>query len=302
MGVKSSNIENFDRRWNGSEKHFSIMPAPGASQSGDGIAREVRWPTSSLGSLSGLVDGQFTFRIGGRKWKCSHLEAAFLSEAAHRSLQADPFADELVLEGLEDCVNEFDCIFPLVRGGSLTVTAGNCEKCLRIADKLCNTELVNTILDFVTESCPVNLETAIPRLQCSRQYSARLPLHHIIEFIASHFHEFNEEDLETINVYHLEMILSEEHLVLRTEDSLLELLCHLGSDYHSLLRYVRCEYLTIECLGRCLISIDPSDLESRFWIPFNEFSTTGKSRVTETGRETGTECRDEVKGETDEAC
>jgi hypothetical protein len=148
------------------------------------------------------------------------------------------------------------------------VNGKNFEKYLRIADHLSNTELVQTIVEFANGVSSVTVANAISVLQWSQNYSSRIPIESVIEFISSHFYEFSEEDIGNMSYDDLERILSFEGLVVRSEDSLLDLLSDLGSDYHSLFRYVRCEYVTVEALGRCLKSVSPEMVESDFWISF----------------------------------
>jgi hypothetical protein len=234
--------------------------------------------SADIAKTSEIARGEFCFQFLRRveregkitddlikECECPRLVAAFLSGHVLNTLVADPVLENFGLYGLEGLESEFDEFIALAHGEFVTLTASNWEKFLRIADTVRNPQLVDSIFGFLQEICPVALDNAIPRLKWSRQFSDRIPIDPVVEFIASHFHQFRPEDLGKIDVDHLEMIVSNESLCISSEDSLLDFLCHLGPEYHMLLNYLRCDYLTMTSLGRSFKLVDESVLRHDFF-------------------------------------
>jgi hypothetical protein len=83
--------------------------------------------------------------------------------------------------------------------------------------------------------------------------------------VSSHFYSYSRSDLSLLSIESLSSLLSEDELVIETEDWLLELILELGPSYYSLLDYVRYEFLSSNGISQFCDHIDCSEITGKIW-------------------------------------
>jgi hypothetical protein len=128
-----------------------------------------------------------------------------------------------------------------------------------IAETLGNSELADHFDSLQTFSSAFNLSQTLSRLKekrdCELSLDPELPL------IAEHFSEVSLTELSELGVDLIDAILSHPSLQLSSEDSLVELIHDLGSDYFPLLPRVQCKQLSLSSLE---IYLDLLDQDGHF--------------------------------------
>jgi hypothetical protein len=187
----------------------------------------------------------FRFIVGEVDYLCPLFIAEFLSPRVSFLRFSDGSIDKLEIE-LEDPNGYFGEFLRLGFGFSVEVSPGQDSVFRRICELLWNMEA----LDFlVGPSGPdFNREISVSRLNVLSRHDPGMP-ELTIDFstIASHFYEFSVSDCEHFSFCILERILSDSELVIKSEDSLLEIVsAHVSRDSSSfsLLEKIRFEYLS----------------------------------------------------------
>jgi hypothetical protein len=124
-----------------------------------------------------------------------------------------------------------------------------------------NNELDSVLFAFKLGRTVLNKSNVISRF--IQKFSRRAPFEEELTLIASHFYELGS--IESFSVEQLEIILQNEYLKLESEDWLLHFIRSLGSDYHILLRYIRCEFPACESMPLYVESISLGDVDSILW-------------------------------------
>jgi hypothetical protein len=86
-----------------------------------------------------------------------------------------------------------------------------------------------------------------------------------LSFIAGHFFEFAIDSLQSLSFYEITELLEREDLCVESEDWLMDFLIDRGSDYLSLLGYVRLEFLKRESIDRLFEAVSSESVDSRLW-------------------------------------
>jgi hypothetical protein len=136
---------------------------------------------------------------------------------------------------------------------------------IEIAKSLENEELLEFLVRFEESRDPLGKLNVISRIL--RKAESKLDITEEISFISQHFHEFGSSELKQLSYDLLYIIVSDSHLQLADEDSLVSIIYEMGGQYLELLRYVEFVFLSVDGIRNVLsmISIDDLNLESKFW-------------------------------------
>jgi hypothetical protein len=205
----------------------------------------------------------FSFIGKSFEYECTKFEACFISPRIHSLLLQDRTVDSFVIEWEPDGIdhqNVFESLMQLAKGRPITLSATDAASFLGLAKVLGNTELMEVVLSHEN---PMTLSTACSRLTMKSSFGGSFDDE--IAFIAAHFGDIDTESLRKLNVPLLEQIVSSPLLRVRDEDWLLEFICTLDCDHTILLRYLLCEYLSVEGISVLLAHFSPSDLDPLIW-------------------------------------
>jgi hypothetical protein len=159
----------------------------------------------------------------------------------------------------------FDLVLALASGGELTLDIkGEQMQFIRFLSlDLGNSELFELTVD--PSRGDDEHQTPIGRLHFHSGHGTEH-----MRAIASRFHEFDKSEFDLLDSSHLQAILSDPELLLETEDSLFDLICHrLGQSASdlSLLEFVRFEFLSAHCMESAvdLLSGSLDAINQKIW-------------------------------------
>jgi hypothetical protein len=212
----------------------------------------------------------FAFVIGDHRFECSKFEASFLSPRVTELLSNDSTICEYEIDisNFEDVTNldsgSFTEFLSLSRGCKFRVTESNLSFAKCIAKVLGNRELCTKLISIQVGDVSLSLSNVLERLELLKFFECCYS--NEIEYLASNFYQLDPNIFQSIDFDDLELILSNNSLQLLDEDSLLNFILNHESTFHSLLRYVRSEYLSVSGINLFLNSISLDDVTSDIWI------------------------------------
>jgi hypothetical protein len=208
-------------------------PAETETETGHkGRSQALSLSHKGLGRAARLRSEDFKFVFGKEEYFCDRFRASFVSERVCRMLESDSSVDEFVISAGDEC--GFEILAKLLEGEIVEMNEGNCSSLDFLSVCLENEELSSKIAKFRLGGEEVCKSNAISRLLMKIDH--KTSAEEEVEFISSHFYEFNSEELGKLKTEELETILSSPSLRLTSEDLLLEVICELGDT--ELVRYV----------------------------------------------------------------
>jgi hypothetical protein len=157
-------------------------------------------------------------------------------------------------------------ITKLMKCGSIEVNKSNCSDLKFIFQRLDNPEVLNRIIGFEIGKEELSISNCIRILKVKSENNCDFEKE--LKFVASHFHEFDLSDFESIGKFRVEIlegILGHENLLLKNEDSLIEFIVSLGKEFSSLYKYVEFSYLTTRGIEWFLQFFSLEDIDAGSW-------------------------------------
>jgi hypothetical protein len=173
----------------------------------------------------------------------------------------DPTATEYVVSRVDDTFDAFGLIFKLLRGQIIEVSYSICAILQTFAISLGNSEFSTIVLDLILSHEPISHSNAVPRLRTKSEH--HLNIDDEVNYVSKHSWEV--EHLDLLSVDQLELILANPFLIVQTEDWLLNFILDQNDEYHTLIRYIPCQYLSSEGIKRYVKSITPNMIDSLLW-------------------------------------
>jgi hypothetical protein len=230
------------------------------------VASQIQLSLKGLENPASLGIRDFAIRVGTESFHCSRFEASFLSPRITAALSADPTLDEfeIDIDDSDDSVSDLmEQFLSLSRNGSFEVTPANFSFVKCLAKSFWNRELCELLFSLDSASTDLNSSTVSGRLSLAADLDL-FPAREI-DYLASHFFETDADLLRSLSRERLEQILQSEKLQIESEDSLLDFVLGLGSDWLSLLGWVRSENLSVSGVDRLLNAICLTDVDSELW-------------------------------------
>jgi hypothetical protein len=181
--------------------------------------------------------------IGGHGYKCPRLLAEFLSPRVFHCHFVDQWIAEYVVEA-SDSNDQFKSFISLGSGSTISIAKANLDFFLCLSRVFVNSSVHNSLLEHFDG----------PFLTCQVPDSTTLDL-------------FSEALIGRISWNFFALKLSHDLLTISTEDSLFSYLSsRICSDPESLdlLRFVRLEYLSAECISHFLSAL-PDSIDRHVW-------------------------------------
>jgi hypothetical protein len=189
-------------------------------------------------------ESDFAFVVGGEHYFCPSFVAEFVSPRVCALRSQDVTIQEFSLE-TEDPTHYFSTLLSLGLGGEVSLKDGELSFVRSVSRELRNYELF--------EKARPNGEGRVDldELKAHISFYSGPESGIDAQAIASRFHELSISDFDELSPSALESIVSDENLVLSSEDSLFEVI-HRHSvrnlSYFCLLDYVRFEFLSSSCI------------------------------------------------------
>jgi hypothetical protein len=236
--------------------------------------KQIKLTTKGLENAALLGINDFVIRFGSEKFACSRFEAAFISPQITTLLLQYPTIDEYEIkfefefEGGGDAQQDWEssCLTNLIslsRNGLFELNESNFDFVKRIAKNLGNLELCESLKQFGTEGEEINSSNIIERLSLCEFLDVCDSDE--IDYLSSHFYELDGNVLRKVSHDCLKRILGSEGLRLSSEDSLVDLIIELGTEYFDLLCCIQTEYLSRKGMSRLLESISRYDISEYLW-------------------------------------
>jgi hypothetical protein len=204
------------------------------------------------------IGPDFTFILGSTNVPCQWVTALFLSAKASRVMSVDSSVAEYVVETAITS-HQFNMLMSLGQGSPVRVDQTDYLSLLALAQELGNPGLFISLLRHFQGDLPLS--------QLSGPAFLDLCTEDAIEVISSRFYRLTVSELDEIPVTTLFYIVSHDSLRVSSEDELYSYICSripVDPEYSDLLRCVRFEYLSIECIAN-LIAMSPSFLNRPLW-------------------------------------
>jgi hypothetical protein len=204
------------------------------------------------------IQADFEFVVGDQAYKCSRILAECLSPRICLSHSVDPSIAEYVVE-TRDFNDKFRLFLSLGSGSTIRVTQANFDFLLSLSREFGNPNLYISLMKHF------NGEFICSQLHDSTTLD--LLNDDLVDRISSNFHELMMSDIEAIPSSVLFHILSNNLLIISSEDELFSYISSLivsDSEYLNFLQFVRFEYLSSESIS-CFLSSLPDLIDCRLW-------------------------------------
>jgi hypothetical protein len=241
--------------------------------------REFRLSAAGLQNLiPGVISSLFDFIVEGKCYHLQMLNAIFLSPRLARLCASDATICqyEVITPNCCHCFKEF---LLLGQGYSVTITEDNYIGLFQLSEEFENYEILSFVKNYmsmISESdTTLTISVALEHLRIHSGLSFDISKE--VEFIASHLKDCSIDELRSLPIDCLAMILSNERLTITTEDFLCKLVMELGSDFFSLFEFIHFEFISssialkfVEVYESCLHLLNFSiwkSICSRFVLP-----------------------------------
>jgi hypothetical protein len=196
----------------------------------------------------------FCFVVGGQRYHCSVLTATFLSGRIAGHLMTDPTLRDYQVT-TPDCSHCFQQFLMLGKGFSVPLTRANHLAFLQLSEELENRELYSLITNFLdslsekwTDDSDPSLKDWLRRFR--DRFALNLDVSHEARFIASNLSSYSSDDLRSLSVDALAMVLSNENIKVETEDWLCRLLLQLDKPFFPLFEFVHFTFVSLPVLAK----------------------------------------------------
>ncbi|OHT15492.1 F5/8 type C domain containing protein [Tritrichomonas foetus] len=208
------------------------------------------------------LHNDFTFKVGEKSYSCNRILASFISPTISQILSTDPLCDYFVID-FEDKENLFNNVMKMINGEVIDVNASNYDFLLLVAAKLGNKEMEDDLSLMSFSENHVTYHNAIRRLISK----SALGLCYDCEanFIATHFCEYQFDDLNKLKDHELETIISKDSLKIEDESWLFNFLVKRDEISISLLSHLYFEYLTEEDIEKFVHLITYEQMSGPLW-------------------------------------
>jgi hypothetical protein len=206
--------------------------------------REFRLSATGLQNiLPGDTSESFDFIVEDQRYHFQLLNATFLSARLSRLRASDATVCEYEVK-TSNCSHCFKEFLLLGRGYSVTVTENNYLGLFELSEEFENAEIYSFLRDYMSmiSESTLTISVAIDRLRIG--FRLNLDISKEVEFVASHLNECSSDELRSLPIDCLGMILSKESLKVNTEDCLCGLVIELGFEFFSLFEFIHFEFVS----------------------------------------------------------
>jgi hypothetical protein len=204
------------------------------------------------------IQEDFEFVVAGERYKCARILAEFLSPRVCLSHSVDQSIAEYELEA-SDSNDQFKLFLSLGSGSTIAITKANLDFFVCLSREFGNSSVHTSLFEHFESrflSCQVPASTTVDLFSEA-----------LIGRISSNFFALTQSELDAISVSVLFHILSHNLLMISSERDLFWYISsRICSDPESLdlLRFVRFEYLSAECISDFLSAL-PDSIDRRLW-------------------------------------
>ena len=211
----------------------------------------------------------FLICVGKDKYKIHRPIAIFMSPVITEKLQENPKMDKFEIQ-CTDTNRDFRTVVQLAYGNTVKIDESNREALEFFGNVLGNNEIIEACKQV--ESTMAAKQKPTVENVCSlikSRNKLQMKRDDFIEFAAKHFYEIKTEDLETLELEDLSLILSNNNLVVETETQLFNFVLHMvqehGTRFSSLFSHVLFEYIGDEEMSDFVTLFNGNDMNESIW-------------------------------------
>ena len=221
----------------------------------------------AIADVAKVFGSDFAFEVGGVDYKCSRVQACFVSGLVRRLLASDCCLSRVRLK-VNDNKRQFKSIVILMNGNNVSVTAENARFLEECARELENDDLLGCVLDFRLDRGEMTWKAVVERIRA--KHESHRSCKSELDFVALYFFRAELEALANLSLSELELVLTNPLLKLESEDQLYDTILalvdrHNSDEYLVLLRYVQFVFLTEEKQNEFLDRIFPDLVDDSIW-------------------------------------
>jgi hypothetical protein len=206
----------------------------------------LKLPSRSLRNVrSSQTEKTFTFFVGEESHSCHWFIAEFLSPLISQLRQMDSSVESYSVQS-ENCSEIIEQFLSIGYGEEVELSQSTRGPFFSLCKELGNEDFCFQILENVELTCENVLNLLKLKRVAGCDFSAE------IEFAASHFDEFSQNDIEGLDTTDLSNILSSTALRVKSEDFVFEIVknfVHEGEENFWLFEHVRFEYLSVDSIS-----------------------------------------------------
>jgi hypothetical protein len=227
-------------------------------------ARHIPLSAKGLEHVASINPNDFTIAIGSTEFACTRFQAAFISPTIASVIATDSTISRYSIgdTSIENASSRA-LLQSLIRHGFVCLKESEIELMELLCESLGNPELSAQVSDFSLSRKDLTLSNCLTRLRSKAELN--IDCSSEIHFLASHFDELDPAILESLEFHELQEILSQESLIINTEDSLVEYLISRGPGFHKLLGHVRFEHLTVDSIDHFLKHVSNTEFDTSIW-------------------------------------
>jgi hypothetical protein len=220
-----------------------------------------------IGRLRELIaNEEFTFIMKGEEFKITFFEAVLISPIISERLKTDPENHEFHIESDETEMKQFSTFVDFIRNREeFNLSREEKIVILSICKLLGNDKL--SLLILGSFHCGVSMKSfSSNEGQCESESSEMQNLCEMsVEDCASKFNSYSTAELRNISKEMLHSLLSSPSLRLENEDSLLQQLISLGSEYFEYWIYLEIVFLSSEGISKFVETFPFDELRTSHW-------------------------------------
>ncbi|EAY07194.1 hypothetical protein TVAG_050090 [Trichomonas vaginalis G3] len=178
----------------------------------------------------------FTFVVGSTKYRVPKLIAIFISPIISKMLQDNPELNRFEIN-VKDETKTFRLLIQMAFGNQVQLDQNQSEMMQAFGKALGNDELVAICQSSSPKSNldNINIDNAVILLNSKKKLHAKYDF--IIEYIASHFSDISEQELEKLDIEDVQKILSHSKLRSRSESCIFRYVFGLYMEHNDDPRY-----------------------------------------------------------------
>ena len=207
------------------------------------MERKILLSSKGLQNLPLTVyENNFEFILIKKIFKCPTFLADFISPKIGKFHQVDITLNQFYIN-IEDPKNNFNIIMNLMYGKEVQITIEQTYWLLKIGRILENDEIINYVNNFDDQELSIN--TIFEIIKQKKEFGINISRE--LQFISSHFSDFEENQLLELEISMIESILKDEELKVENETILFNFLIKFieinNCECFYLLKYIQCDFL-----------------------------------------------------------
>jgi hypothetical protein len=211
-----------------------------------------------------IPNEEFTFIVKGESLKTTLSEAVLISPIISERLKTDPTNHEFYFGSDEIEMKQFSGFIVLIRNRNECIFSREAEIGLLSICKLIGNEKLSLLI-LGSVHCDISSKS-LSSYVCELESSEKIKICEMnIEDCASKLSSYSTDELRKLPKQILHSLLSSPSLIIESEDSLLQQLIDLGSDYFEYWDYIEIAFLSTQGISQFVENFPFEELRTSHW-------------------------------------